>query len=97
MSVVAPEGLKGFIYVEAHKEVYVRELIEGIRALTFANQQIRMVKAEEMPQVLRETKSTLQLKPRHWVRIKKSIFRDDLAEVVLFEPLNKAVYQTVGI
>lgn len=92
MSVVAPEGLKGFIYVEAHKEVHVRELIDGVRALSFAKQQIRMVKSEEMPQVLRDTKPTLQLKPKQWVRIKKGMFRDDLAEVVLFEPLNRAVH-----
>lgn len=40
-----------------------------------------MVPIREMTDVLKVVKETANLKPKTWVRLKRGIFRDDLAQV----------------
>lgn len=42
-----------------------------------------MVPIKEMTDVLKVIKETAYLKPKQWVRLKRGIFRDDLAQVRL--------------
>ena len=43
-----------------------------------------MVPIKEMTDVLKVVKETANLKPKMWVRLKRGIFKDDLAQVCLF-------------
>ncbi len=52
-SVVAPEHVKGFIYVEAFKQSHVKEVIKGISALRIGQYNQQMVPIKEMTDVLR--------------------------------------------
>lgn len=40
-----------------------------------------MVPIKEMTDVLRVTKEQAQLKPKQWVRLKRGLYKDDLAQV----------------
>lgn len=40
-----------------------------------------MVPIREMTDVLRVVKETANLKPKTWVRLKRGVFKDDLAQV----------------
>lgn len=40
-----------------------------------------MVNRNEMPDVMRVIKETAHLKPKQWVRLKRGLYKDDLAQV----------------
>ncbi|UYV79463.1 SUPT5H [Cordylochernes scorpioides] len=80
-SVVAPEGVKGYIYIEAFKQTHVKQAIQGVGMLRMGQYQQMMVPIKEMTDVLRVTKEQGQLKTKQWVRLKRSIYKDDLAQV----------------
>ena len=50
---IAKEGLKGYIYVEAYKQTHVRSAIEGIGNLRLGLWRQRMVPINEMTDVLK--------------------------------------------
>lgn len=80
-SVVAPEHVKGYIYIEAYKQTHVKAAIEGVGNLRmgFWNQQ--MVPIKEMTDVLKVVKEVTNLKPKSWVRLKRGLYKDDIAQV----------------
>ena len=80
-SVVAPEHVKGYIYVEAFKQTHVKAAIDGISNLRMGMYQQQMVPIKEMTDVLRVVKEQAGLKSKQWVRIKRGVFKDDLAQV----------------
>ncbi|XP_077549814.1 transcription elongation factor subunit Spt5 [Haemaphysalis longicornis] len=80
-SVVAPEGVKGYIYIEAYKHTHVKQVIQGVGNLRIGQYQQTMVPIKEMTDVLRVTREQAQLRPKQWVRLKRGIYRDDLAQV----------------
>lgn len=82
-SVVAPDHVKGYIYVESYKQTHVKAAIEGMGNLRmgFWNQQ--MVPIKEMTDVLKVVKEVTNLKPKSWVRLKRGLYRDDIAQVPL--------------
>lgn len=86
-SVVAPEHVKGYIYVEAYKQTHVKSAIEGVGNLRmgFWNQQ--MVPIKEMTDVLKVVKEVTNLKPKSWVRLKRGLYKDDIAQVGATEDL----------
>ena len=43
-----------------------------------------MVPIREMTDVLKVVKETATLKPKAWVRLKRGVFKDDLAQVNFF-------------
>ena len=74
-SVIAPEGSKGFVYIEAYKRTHVKQAVEGINFLRMAVYEQEMVPTNQMKDVLRVIKSTQQLKPGMWVRLKRGIYK----------------------
>ncbi|CAD6194882.1 unnamed protein product [Caenorhabditis auriculariae] len=82
-SVVVKEGLKGMIYVESYKQAHVASAIEGISALNQFN--ITMVPIKDMVDVLRVVKDTPQLKIGSYVRLNRTMFKGDLAQVDLVD------------
>lgn len=69
-AVVAPEGIKGMIYVEAYKQTHVKQAITGVSNLRYGQWKQQMVPIKEMTDVLRVVKETAILKPKSWVRLK---------------------------
>lgn len=55
-SVVAPEGVKGYIYIEAYKQPYVKAAIENVGNLRMGLWKQMMVPIKEMTDVLRVVK-----------------------------------------
>ncbi|CAL1263965.1 unnamed protein product [Larinioides sclopetarius] len=90
-SVVAPEGVKGYIYIEAYKQTHVKQAIDGVGSLRMGQYQQTMVAIKEMTDVLRVTKEKAQLKPKQWVRLKRGIYKDDLAQVDYINVSNNTV------
>ncbi|XP_046987782.1 transcription elongation factor SPT5 [Schistocerca americana] len=80
-SVVAPEHVKGYIYIEAYKQPHVKAAIQNVGNLRMGQWQQQMVPIKEMTDVLRVVKEQIGLKPKQWVRLKRSIYRDDIAQV----------------
>ena len=78
---VAPEHVKGYIYVEAFKQTHVKAAIDGISNLRMGTWSQQMVPIKEMTDVLRVVKEQAGLKSKQWVRIKRGVFTGDLAQV----------------
>lgn len=55
-SVVAPEGVKGYIYIEAYKQPHVKAAIENVGNLRMGVWKQMMVPIKEMTDVLRVVK-----------------------------------------
>ncbi|CAM9491533.1 unnamed protein product [Lampetra planeri] len=90
-SVIAPEHLKGYIYIEAYKQTHVKQAIEGVGNLRmgFWNQQ--MVPIKEMTDVMKVVNEVTNLKPKSWVRLRRGIFKDDIAQVDYVEPSQNTI------
>lgn len=91
-SVVAPEGIKGYIYIEAYKQAHLKQAIEGIGALRMGTYKQHMIPIKEMTDVLRVTKDTAHIKPKQWVRLKRGIYKDDLAQVDFVDSAQGSVH-----
>uniref|UniRef100_A0A0N5AR43 Transcription elongation factor SPT5 n=1 Tax=Syphacia muris TaxID=451379 RepID=A0A0N5AR43_9BILA len=89
-SVLVKEGLKGLIYIEAFKRAHVVAAIEGMSALNANN--ITMVPIKEMCDTLKVVKSTPTLRNGMYVRMKKTMYKDDLAQVDLADVAHNRVY-----
>ena len=92
------EGLKGYIYLEAYKQQYVKQAIEDIGNLRIGKWQQLMVPIREMTDVLRVVKDTTGIKRGSWVRIKRTLYKDDIAQVgVAYKRLTSHIYATGGL
>lgn len=80
-SVVVPEGVKGYIYIEAYKQPHVKAAIENVGNLRMGIWKQQMVPIKEMTDVLRVVKEQAGLKAKQWVRLKRGIYKDDIAQV----------------
>lgn len=80
-SIVAPEGVKGYIYVEAYKQTHVKTAITNVSNLRMGMWKQEMVPIKEMTDVLKVVKEQTGLKPKQWVRLKRSQYKDDIAQV----------------
>ncbi|EPB67762.1 Supt5 repeat protein [Ancylostoma ceylanicum] len=78
-SIVVKEGLKGIIYIEAFKQSHVANAINGVSALNQFN--VTMVPIKEMVDTLRVVKDIPQLKVNSYVRLKRTMYKDDLAQI----------------
>ncbi|KRZ72634.1 Transcription elongation factor SPT5 [Trichinella papuae] len=77
-SIIVKEGLKGMIYIEAYKMPHVMRAIEGVS--TLYKNHVRMVPIKETPDVFKVIKDTSALKPGVFVRVKRSVYKDDIAQ-----------------
>ncbi|KAG1712147.1 Transcription elongation factor SPT5 [Nymphon striatum] len=91
-SVIAPEGVKGYVYIESFKQTHVKQCIEGIGNLRLGQYQQMMVPIKEMTDVLKVVKEQTILKPRAWVRLKRGIFKDDIAQVDFVDTAQNQVH-----
>lgn len=80
-SVVAPDHVKGYIYVESYKQTHVKSAIEGIGNLRMGLWNQQMVPIKEMTDVLKVVKEVTNLKSKSWVRLKRGLYKDDIAQV----------------
>lgn len=80
-SVVAPEGVKGYIYLEAYKQTHVKIAIEKVGNLRMGKWKQEMVPIKEMTDVLKVVKEQIGLKVKQWVRLKRGLYKDDIAQV----------------
>lgn len=78
---MAPEGVKGYIYIEAYKQPHVKAAIENIGNLRMGIWKQQMVPIKEMTDVLRVVKEQTGLKAKQWIRLKRGIYKDDIAQV----------------
>jgi len=70
----------GYFYVEAEKEVHVRKAIANIR---FVNtRKVTLVPIKEMVQAITIQKKKISVKRGDWVRMKRGIYKGDLAQVL---------------
>lgn len=80
-SVVAPEGVKGYIYLESYKQTHVKTAIENVGNLRMGKWKQEMVPIKEMTDVLKVVKEQIGLKIKQWVRLKRGLYKDDIAQV----------------
>lgn len=80
-SVIAPEGVKGYIYVEAYKQTHVKAAINNVGNLRMGQWKQEMVPIKEMTDVLKVVKEQTGLKPKQWVRLRRGQYKDDIAQV----------------
>uniref|UniRef100_A0A914Y3Q5 Transcription elongation factor SPT5 n=1 Tax=Panagrolaimus superbus TaxID=310955 RepID=A0A914Y3Q5_9BILA len=78
-SVVVKDGIKGMVYIEAYKTPHVLKAIDGIHSFNAYN--IKMVPKTEMVDTLKIVKDIPILKAGSYVRVKRTMFKDDLAQV----------------
>ncbi|KAK4533407.1 hypothetical protein CCYA_CCYA17G4289 [Cyanidiococcus yangmingshanensis] len=80
-AVVAPDHLRGCIYIEALREGDVREAIKGQHNLY--QSKVTLVPLKEMVQVLstRRLKERDKVIPGQWVRLRRGLYAGDLAQV----------------
>ncbi|GER37717.1 transcription elongation factor SPT5 [Striga asiatica] len=82
-SAVALDHLKGFIYVEAKKEVHVKEAVTGMQNIYPRN--MLFVPMHEMTDVLSVQSEALDISSNIWVRVKTGMYQGDLAKVVIVD------------
>ena len=91
-SVVAPEHVKGMIYIEAFKQSHVKAAIDGVSNLRGGMYSQQMVPIKEMTDVMRVVKEQAGIKKGQWVRIKRGLYKDDLAQVFNVDLASNQVY-----
>lgn len=96
-SIIARDGLKGYVYIEAHKPVHIAQAIEVAKLNHClypgqAGKSLVLVPLAEMPQVLQTTAASAASGASAaaaeipeigaWVRVKRGRYAADLAQVV---------------
>ena len=80
LSATCSDVMQDYIYVEAYKEIHVRNAVEGLHMI-FPGK-ITLIPTEEMPQIYKIDKAKpINFKKGQWVRVKSGLYHDDLAMV----------------
>lgn len=92
-SVVSPDYLKGYICIEAYKKAHMMAAIEDITALRPGVYNNTLIKKPDMTDILKVGKASVrqELKEGCWVRLKRSVYKDDLAKVDYVEDSSNLV------
>jgi hypothetical protein len=72
---------QSFVYSFYNYTLLFFQAIEGLGTLKIGQWNQKMVPVKEMTDVLNVVKDLVQLKAKQWVRMKRGIFKDDLAQV----------------
>ena len=81
-SAVCQDHLKGYIYVEAHREDHVRKALQGLRHV-YHSKPIRLVPIKEMVDSISVVqKEVAVVKVDSWVRMRTGVYKGDLAQVI---------------
>lgn len=78
-SALERKNIAGYVYIEARRQADVLTALEGILNV-YPRSAINLVPIKEMPDLLRVTKSE-QLQPGGYVRIKRGMYANDLAQI----------------
>lgn len=81
-AVFTQDHLKGYLYIEAHKESHVTDATKGLRII-YHSKGARLVPLKEMVSAIyvnRQAKS--QLEPDAWARVKAGVYKSDLAKIM---------------
>lgn len=76
-----PEGAKGYILIEAFKITAVKEAIAGINNLRVGLWRQEMVPIIDMPDLFKQRKRPILLRPKQLVRIRRGKYKQNLAQV----------------
>ncbi|KAL5717037.1 hypothetical protein ACHQM5_010120 [Ranunculus cassubicifolius] len=87
VSVIAPDHVKGYIYIEAEREFDIFEACKGIS--TIYTSRTSPVPKNEIAHVFSIRNTSIELPPGTWVRVKFGRYRGDLAQVVAFNDKRK--------
>lgn len=79
LSVTCTDKVEGFIYVEAFKEIHVKEAIAGLSVILGGK--CLLVQKEEMPGIYQNDKQQINLEIHQWVRVKQGLYMNDLGLV----------------
>lgn len=82
ISAVVPSGVKGVIYIESFRQQHVLEAIQAIGNFRVGRLTADKVPKHEMEAVMHVTATGPSLKANQWVRLKRGVYRDDLARVI---------------
>ncbi|KAI0986284.1 hypothetical protein GJ496_008007, partial [Pomphorhynchus laevis] len=90
-SVVVKDGTKGYIYIEAYKRAHVKQAIQNIDSLKRGQYKQEMVSLREMTDVLKVVKEADDVAPDSWVRLRRGIYKDDLALVISADTIQNTI------
>lgn len=90
-SVIALDAVKGYIYIEAYKQTHVKQAIDGINNLRLGLHKQTMVPISQMTDVLRVVKEQPKIKRDQFVRLKRSLYKGDLAQVDYVDTASNSV------
>jgi transcription elongation factor SPT5 len=90
-SVVALEHLKGYLYIESEREMYVKNAIQNIQDIFFSKK-IKQVPHHEMADVMTIPIKKKPLQKGDWVRVKRGIYRGDIAQVYEYNDATNEVW-----
>ncbi|KEG10400.1 putative transcription initiation protein [Trypanosoma grayi] len=89
ISVFCLDHVKEYIYVEAHRKVFVENALNGLHGLFRYN--ITLVNPSELMQMMEQRPSTEKLRVGAFVRLRQRHYRLDLAQVVKVDPSGRHV------
>lgn len=74
------DSFHGHLYIEARSEAHVKAAVDGLIGVYVSNAPI-LVPIEEMPDLLKSRRKQTPLQVGGWVRIKKGVYKGDLARI----------------
>lgn len=82
------EKFPGYIYIEAEREIHVKDAIGDLNGTTFKGRAYcRIIPIKEVPSIfLAEGSKFKELERGQWVRVKKAPYNGDIAQVI--NPIN---------
>lgn len=75
------DSIKGFIYIEARSEAYVRQALHGLVGV-FASAQPMLIPLEDRTALLKTKQIQIQLQIGGWARFKRGKHMGDIAQIV---------------
>jgi transcription elongation factor SPT5 len=89
-SASALDKFPGYIFVEAHRDYHVKEAIKGIKTLNIAK--VKPIPVKEVTQVFTiDTSKVPTVEPGQFARIKKGLYKGDLALIDAIDESGKSV------
>ncbi|KAN0029888.1 hypothetical protein ACTA71_008026 [Dictyostelium dimigraforme] len=88
-SIMAPHHLSGYVYVEAEREVHVRQAIKGMTSLVSFTPVITPLK--DITEVISANKKNVDLQRGGWVRIRLGKYKADIGQILSYDPSKSRV------
>ncbi|GAM17692.1 hypothetical protein SAMD00019534_008670 [Acytostelium subglobosum LB1] len=82
-SVLAPHHLPGQVYIEAERELHVKQAIRGIASIMYSG--MMLIPLKDMIEILSTNRKSTVLPRGTWVRCRLGKFKDDIGQVVEYD------------